>query len=136
MSVVGLVVTPRYRTDLRRWRVVTVRGVWIRKKLLGPWMREGPLYQLPSEYQCDRTFVIAAGKMECIQQTNVELWEGARLDKTHCFIEIPECIRCPRAWRNNHHASRMVKTIEGLRLVLDAPVNSTGWPLLQGEGGR
>lgn len=123
MSVVELLVTPHCRPEMRQARVVTAQNEMKGRELFIRWIRERSLYQVPSEFQCDRTFAERGEEMQYIESTITEILERERRRRSPVFVGIPKRFDYPPSWCEDHRKYTLLKTMDELRRVLGAPVD-------------
>lgn len=127
---------PRCRPHVRRQRVMAHQIRRKRKRLAKRSIREGPLYQAPSEYRCDRRFVRTVDEMIYIKRANASLQGCGDTRKGDVFLRVAKCIQCPPLWRKDHRAYIVMKRMKGLRRLFGEAVDAVDCTLFQGDGVR
>lgn len=124
------------RPNARGMRVLTVQQS---KKVLDSllqWVREGPLYHVTAEYQCDWTFVSTVGERLFVPGMNTVFRGKVMTEDGLPFLRLTECVQYPPLWRKGHHAHSAVKKLDALRRVPGSPVDLADWTLFWGDDVR
>lgn len=125
----GQLEAPQSQPDVRCLSMVAHHSPGKGQKLVERWIRDGPLYQVPSKNQCGRTTVTTVDEMVYTQRPNARFGDVGNTRRIGVFRRVPECMQYPPLGLEDHRAFSAMKTVDGLRQVLEAPVAAVHWAL-------